>query len=124
MDPDLFIFASTINDGKAGTTKAAYKANILSVISAAPNADIVLVVAYPSSHASSTNGLIDSYRDALQEIAASMSNVRVIDARNVFGCSNAQATTYGYVFDADHANAAGYLAQANYIYQTLLPAGL
>lgn len=124
IDPDLFIFAATINDGKAGTTKAAYKANVLQVISAAPNADIVLLVAFPSSNASSTNGLVDSYRDALLEIAATTPNCRVIDCRNVFGWSSAQATLYGYLFDGDHANAAGYLAQANYLYQTLLPAGL
>jgi lysophospholipase L1-like esterase len=124
FDPDLFIFACTINDGKAAITKAAYKANVLSVVASAPNADIVLVVAYPSSHASSTNGTIDGYRDALAEIAAITPNCRVIDCREVYGWSNAQATAYGYVFDADHPNVTGHAAQANYIYQTLLPAGL
>lgn len=124
IDPDLFIFAATINDGKASVTKAVYKANMLQVVSAAPNADIVLLVAYPSSNASSTNGLIDSYRDALMEIAAVTPNCRVIDMRNVYGWSNAQATLYSYVFDADHANGAGYLAHANYLYQTLLRSGL
>lgn len=124
FDPDLFIFACTINDGKASISKATYKANVLQVVQSAPNADIVLVVAYPSSNASSTNGLIDSYRDALLEIAAVTPNCRVIDTREIFGWSNAQATLYGYVFDGDHPNRAGHLAQATYIYQTLVSAGL
>lgn len=71
LAPDLTIYDLTINDSNAGTNVAAYKASMELLIQAAQvSGDVVLMVGPPSNTTAATDGTLDLYVQALEQLAA------------------------------------------------------
>jgi hypothetical protein len=77
---------------------------------------------FPSTGAGTTNGLADSYANALRGVAQDY-GWGYFDGRNPLGSSNVGATYKGLRFDNNHPNLAGHVAFATAYYNWLRDKG-
>ncbi|MDV9040898.1 SGNH/GDSL hydrolase family protein [Stenotrophomonas sp. RAC2] len=110
--PDFVIYYCTINDAGAGTSAAAYKGQVETVIEQLyPKANGCLCVGFPANVSGVTNGLYDAYATALKQLAVDRAWF-FLDLRDVFGNTWSEANTRGLAYDSHHPNGDGHQAIA------------
>jgi lysophospholipase L1-like esterase len=113
--PDFIVYQMTINDCNAGTALATYRNNVEKFMQyASVISNGVLVVGFPSSGQNTDGALLDQYAEKLCRIAADY-GWGFIDLRAVFGSSWIRANSLSLAKDANHPNASGHIAAAQYI---------
>jgi hypothetical protein len=124
LAPKFTTYYATINNLVAGTVVDTYRTAVDGFVAAlnAAGSDGCLVMGFPSTGAGTTNGLADSYANALRGVAQDY-GWGYFDGRNPLGSSNVGATYKGLRFDNNHPNLAGHVAFATAYYNWLRDKG-